>query len=101
MLSSGESWLEDLDPECVREVQKDPSAADSLKLICEELHRLISRLIDEKDAVKAFAVMVIVTRTLRLTLVRKRPEIQSIVKELKERTDLRPTLGRRYVSNSS
>ena len=100
MLGSGENWLEDLDPECLREVQQDLATADSLKSICKELHELIVRLVEERDAVKAFAVMVIVTRVLRLTLVRKRPQIASIVQELKERTDIRPILGKRYAADN-
>ena len=100
MLGSGENWLEDLDPGCVREVQKDPIAAESLRVICAELYNLVARLVDEKDPVKAFAVMVVVTRTLRIALVRKKPKILAVIEELKQRTDLRPILGRGDVTNN-
>ena len=100
MLNSGENWLEDLDPDSVREVQKDPAAAESLKSICEELYNLVSRLVDEKDPVKAFAVMVIVARTLRIALTRKRPKILAVIEELKKRTDFRPILGKRDATDT-
>ena len=95
MLTRGEVSLRDLNLEGVRELQENPELAETLIAICQELYKIVSNLVDERQPVKALTVVTAVTRThLGLYLTKKRPEILAIVQELKTRiySDLRPNL---------
>ena len=94
MLTRGEISLQDLNLEGVRELQENPELAETLIAVCQELYKIVSNLVDERQPVKALTVVTAVTRTLRSVLTKKRPEILAIVQELKTKIepDLRPNL---------
>ena len=62
--------------------------------MCQELYKIVSNLVDEKQPVRALTVITAVTRTLRSVLTKKRLEILAIIQELKDRIepDLRLSL---------
>ena len=94
MLIRGEISLQDLNLEGVRELQENPELAETLIATCQELYKIVSNLVDERQPVKALTVVTAVTRTLRSVLTKKRPEILAIVQESKAKIepDLRPNL---------
>ena len=75
-------------------MQENPKLAEILVAVCQELYKIVSNLVDEKQPVKALTVITAVTRTLRSVLTKKRLEILAIVQELKTKIepDLRPNL---------
>ena len=92
MLTREEASLQDLNLEGIRELQENPKLAETLIAVCQELYKIVSNLVDEKQPVKALTVITAVTKTLRKE--KKRPEILAIVQELKTKIepDLRPNL---------
>ena len=75
-------------------MQRNPKLAEILVAVCQELYKIVSNLVDEKQQVRALTVITAVTRTLRSVLTKKRLEILAIVQELKTKIepDLRPSL---------
>ena len=94
MLTRREISLQDLNLEGLRELQENPELAETLVAVCQELYKIVSNLVDEKQPIKALTVVTAVTRMLRSVLTKKRPEILAIVQELKTKIepDLRPSL---------
>ena len=94
MLTRREISLQDLNFEGVRELQENLEIAETLIAVCQELYKIISNLVDERQPVKALTVVTAVTRTFRSVLTKKRPDILAIVQELKTKIepDLRPNL---------
>ena len=94
MLTREEVSLRDLNLEGIIKLQRNPKLAEILVAVCQELYKIVSNLVDEKQPVRALTVITAVTRTLRSVLIKKRPEILAIVQELKTKIepDLRPNL---------
>ena len=94
MLTREEVSLRDLNLEGIIELQRNSKLAEILVAVCQELYKIVSNLVDEKQPVRALTVITAVTRTLRSVLTKKRPEILAIVQELKTKIepDLRPNL---------
>ena len=94
MLTREEVSLRDLNLEGIIELQRNPKLAEILVAVCQELYKIVSNLVDEKQPVRALTVITAVTRTLRSVLTKKRLEILAIVQELKTKIepDLRPSL---------
>ena len=83
MLTRGEISLQDLNLEGVRELQENPELAKTSIAVCQELYKIVSNLVDERQLVKALTVVTALTRTLRSVLTKKRLEILAIVQEFK------------------